>query len=320
MTDNNFRKYWCLVLAVLAPVVFFAGVAIFLLGLGTALGDSSGERVIMINRGDSLEQISSRLYKSGIIRSPMIFQTYALLSLKARLLKPGKYIFMGDVNVAQVLDELVSGGQREVYVTIPEGFSVKDIDKLLTQEKVISGDELITYARDHELEGYLFPDTYRFYLNSNVATVVEKFLNNFKKKINGLLTDDDISRANLIIASLIQKEVANGEDGKIVAGIILKRLKADWPLQLDATICYLKPGKCYPLTPLDFKIDSPYNTYLYKGLPINPIANPGLEAIVAALRPEESPYWYYLSDPKTGKTYFAKTLEEQNANKSKVLP
>ena len=115
-------------------------------------------------------------------------------------------------------------------------------------------------------------------------------------------------------------------DQEIVAGIILKRLAEGIPLDIDATVCYAKllgrptsTAQACSLSPLDFKIESPYNTYLYKGLPPGPIGNPGTSAITAALHPQSSPYLYYLSDPATGKTIFAKTLDEQNQNRVKYL-
>src|SRR3989344_6352885 len=123
----------------------------------------------------------------------------------------------------------------------------------------------------------------------------------------------------LTIASMLEKEVPHFEDRKIVAGIFEKRLEAGWPLQVYAALCYKKPGKCHPLGALDLKRDSPYNTYLYKGLPPTPISNPGLEAIKAALAPQKSSNWFYLSDPETGNTVFAETLDEHNKNRPHYL-
>ena len=126
---------------------------------------------------------------------------------------------------------------------------------------------------------------------------------------------------------MIQKEVASSTDEAIVTGILEKRLAAGMPLDIDATICYIKQQQnptstkgCYPLAANDYKIDSPYNTYLHKGLPPTPIGNPGADALQAALHPQSSTYWYYLSDPKTGKTIYAATLAQQQANQRKYLP
>ena len=204
-----------------------------------------------------------------------------------------------------------------VTITIPEGLTVSDINKRLSDAGVLSGEMLPS-----DLEGYLFPDTYEFFIPSGVEVVKKKFLDNFKDKIepviSGGLSGSDIEKI-LTIASLIEKEIPNFSDRKIVSGIIQKRLKNNMPLQIDASICYIKLGPCVPITSEDKKINSLYNTYRYKGLPPGPIDNPGLDAIEASVNPKPSPYWYYLSDPKTGKTIFSKTLDEHNVNVVKYL-
>jgi UPF0755 protein len=128
-----------------------------------------------------------------------------------------------------------------------------------------------------------------------------------------------------VLASLVEREVPLAEDQRRVAGILEKRLAVGMPLQVDATICHIKKIRagssvgCYPLSPLDFAVDSPYNTYLHMGLPPQPIGNPGIQAIMAVLDPLPSRYWYYLSDPATGKTVWSETLDEQEANRVKYL-
>jgi UPF0755 protein len=221
----------------------------------------------------------------------------------------------------------------QTTVTIPEGSSVYDEDRIFSQYGVMKPGMLIAAAgvgpsstASTSLEGKLFPDTYDFYLDSSSSVVIAKMLNDFQVKAEPSLASSSNSERALIIASILEKEVASSTDQAIVAGIIDKRLAAGMPLDIDATICYLKQQEaptstvgCYPLSASDFKIDSPYNTYLYKGLPPTPISNPGVAAIQAALNPVASPYWYYLSDPKTGKTIYATTLAQQNANRIKYL-
>ena len=155
--------------------------------------------------------------------------------------------------------------------------------------------------------------------DSTTSTVITTLLNNFNVKALPQFSPKDDIYKTLVLASILEREVIGLEDKKIVAGILLKRLGSGWPLQADATICYVKPGVCHPITTLDLKIDSPYNTYLYKGLPPTPIGNPGTESIEAALHPKTSPYWFYITDPKTRKTIFARTLDEHTANRVKFL-
>lgn len=228
-----------------------------------------------------------------------------------------------------------------ILVTIPEGSTVYEIDRILSAASVIGRGQLIAAAAANPaLEGTLFPDTYYFYASSSVAAVVDKMTGNFAAKAAPLLIDPVVyesstasssgaiapAEQDLIVASMLQKEVASSTDQEMVAGIIEKRLKAGMPLDIDATICYAKQQAaptstegCYPLKPADFAASSSYNTYLRKGLPPGPIGNPGLSAIEAALHPAASPYWYYLSDPKTQQTIYAVSLAQQTANETKYL-
>ncbi|MBI3274240.1 MAG: endolytic transglycosylase MltG [Candidatus Colwellbacteria bacterium] len=200
-------------------------------------------------------------------------------------------------------------------VTIPEGSTVKEINDKLILSGVISQGGL-----ESSLEGHLFPDTYEFFVPSAIESVRKKFTDNFDAKAMPLLSGNINAREVLITASIIEKEVSGSRDRRIVSGIIWKRLRAEFPLQVDATICYAKESlPCHPITKGDLMINSPYNTYRNKGLPPAPIANPGLDAITAALRPEKSPYWFYLSDPKTQKTIFSVDLDEHHKNIVKYL-
>jgi UPF0755 protein len=204
-----------------------------------------------------------------------------------------------------------------VTVTIPEGSTVSDINRILSDAGVLQGEEL-----NQDLEGYLFPDTYEFFIPSGISVIEAKFKENFDKKIDDLSLGDisEEKLANIItIASLVEKEVPNPNDRGIVAGIIEKRLAHNMLLQIDASICYIKESPCLPITEEDKNIDSPYNTYKYIGLPPGPIDNPGIEAIEAAVNPIQTSYWYYISDPETGETIFSKTLDEQNNNIVKYL-
>jgi len=231
------------------------------------------------------------------------------------------------MNMPQVLAAISSGNAGESTVTIPEGSNIFDIDRILSDALVIRPGALINATDSQSLEGQLFPDTYQFYTSSNVADVIKVMTDNFNTKASPLLaTDPANATRTLIIASIVQKEVPDQADQELVAGIILKRLAQKIPLDIDATVCYAKflanptsTAQACSLSALDFKINSPYNTYLNKGLPPGPIGNPGTSAITAALHPQSSPYFYYLSDPATGKTIFAKTLDEQNQNRVKYL-
>ncbi len=185
------------------------------------------------------------------------------------------------------------------------------------------------------LEGYLFPDTYKIRKGEDLEDIIKKMLINFDKKLSP--HQNEVSDAGLtqdlrveifqqeksifkviIMASLIEKEVRTFEDKRLVSGILWKRLKNGMPLQVDASIVYIIGKKTTDISKEETQIDSPYNTYKYQGLPLGPISNPGIESIKAAIYPEESAFWYYLSTPE-GETIFSRTLEEHNIAKAKYL-
>ncbi|MCL5007038.1 MAG: endolytic transglycosylase MltG [Patescibacteria group bacterium] len=204
----------------------------------------------------------------------------------------------------------------EITVTIPEGDTVSQINQRLLAAGVLNSGNLLPQSA----EGYLFPDTYQFYAPSSLMMVENKFESDFNGRVLPLLSPGVDLKKTITIASLIQDEAKNQADMNLVSGIIWKRLQAGMPLQIDSTICYIKKTTpCLPITKADLNIDSPYNTYLNKGLPPGPIDNPGLEAVAAALHPKTSAYWYYLSVPGSGNLVFAATLDEQDRNIVKYL-
>jgi len=179
------------------------------------------------------------------------------------------------------------------------------------------------------LEGYLFPDTYEIgkqgLIDNNefIEEIIKKTLRNFDQKIDFDLREEIKKQDKTIfeiitMASLLEKEVRSINDKKIVSGILWKRLKNKVALQVDATITYITGKKESNGFKQDVKIDSPYNTYKYRGLPLGPICNPGLDSILASVYPEDSDFWYYLSTPE-GETIFSKTLEEHNIARAKYL-
>ncbi len=320
------RPYLLAIVAVLAVFVF-AAITLFFYALRPANAESSSTVVFEVTPGEGFRVVAGNLYASRLIRSAQAFDLFALAGGKALSLKPGLYRLSASMSAGEILGVLSSPSATETTVTIPEGTNLYAIDGILSRALVIHPGDLIGFHADGNLEGKLFPDTYQFYTDTTASSVVQELMDNFDAKALPVLNADPANaERNLILASILEKEVPDPKDQAVVAGILLKRMAAKMPLDVDATICYAKllahptsTASCYPLTALDFKLDSPYNTYLYRGLPPGPIGNPGLSAIAAAMHPESSPYWYYLSDPKTGKTIFAKTLDEQNQNRVKYL-
>lgn len=298
---------------------------------------------ITIREGQGFIEISNMLADEQIIRKAALFRIFVLFRGWAVSLRPGTYSFEGKLSIPQVAKTIVSG-PGDIEVIVPEGFTIFDIDKRLNDLGLIGAGQVVGLAQSPELfkfsflqndevktlEGFLFPDTYRFGQKMNAEAIVSKMLANFEKKVISAIGEDFGGNPSLyaviILASLIEKEVLPaGEDRKIVADILWKRLELQIPLQVDAAVVYAwkqvnpnwKP-KNFTLSAQEIKINSPYNTYRFGGLPPGPIANPGLDAIKSALAPLDSPYWYYLSTPQ-GETIFSKNLEEHARAKAKYL-
>lgn len=293
------------------------------------------ETKVVIKDQSGFLEISRTLKNQGVLTRPNLFNLYLLLSGKFKELKGGTYEFKGEYTLASLANQLTRG-PKDLKVLIPEGFTIFDIDKRLAELGIIEPGTLIETAqkpdwfsefrflpRDYliSLEGFLFPDTYYLPQRAEPKLILAKMLRNFEEKvyskIDPEIAENPKSLFSLItLASIVEKEVSDPADRKIVAGILWKRLEKEMPLQADATVVYawriLKPDwkpQDHTLNASEIKIKSLYNTYLYPGLPQGPISNPGWEAIEAALNPTETDYWYYLST-REGKTIFSRTLPE----------
>jgi len=315
-------------------VISLISLIVFWWQIRTPLNPTDETKIFKVSKGDSAKVIAENLKDAGLIKNPFLFRLYIFLALSQYSLKPGEYEFSSKMSIRDIGDTLVLGGVNEVIITIPEGFNLKQIEDRLVGAGLTKRNELMNYKFSKDappilsdkpesasLEGYLFPDTYRFFKDATLSDVVSKMIDNLSNKLTPdlktAIRDSSYSTYEILtMASLIEKEISKDSDRSIVAGILWKRLKAGVSLQVDATLVYITGLN--EIREADKKIDSRYNTYLYRGLPKGPIANPGLSAIKAAIFPETSPYWYYLS-AKDGTTIFSKTLEEHNRNKAIYL-
>jgi UPF0755 protein len=311
----------------IAGTLFFGAFLIlfFYIFLRPAAADTAPNQIFEVKSREGFREISAALGSAGLVRAPKVFEVYLILSGNATRLKPGEYELSPRMPSWSIAESLRAGPDNQVKIAIPEGSSTFEIDKLLADGGVIKQGELIVLAKNSHggLEGKLFPDTYIFYKNSGAEAAAKKMLDNFNAKAAPILSRSSSFQKNLVLASILEKEVPSFEERRIVAGILLKRISSGVPLQVDATLCYMKKlagdERCYPITQSDLKQDSPYNTYLYPSWPAGAISNPGLPAIQAALSPEITPYWFYLSDPASGKTIFSDTLDTHKANRVKYL-
>ncbi len=276
--------------------------------------------IFVVGRGEGVRRIAANLASDHLIRSPTAFFLLVKFMGLERSLQAGDFRLNRSMNAREIARELTHG-YLDAWVTTLEGWRVEEIANRLAKDLDIPESEFLKVAR----EGFMFPDTYLIPRDATPAAVAKIFLDTFNQKVTdqmkevakeqGLTFEDA-----LILASIVEREGQTDEDRPIIAGILLKRLKADWPLQADATLQYAlgyqlaeKTWWKKSLNEEDKKIRSPYNTYRSPGLPPAPISNPGLAAIKAVLYPQDSPYWFYLHDAE-GNVHYARTVEEHNEN------
>lgn len=280
-------------------------------------------KVFHIEKGQTLDKISANLKNEGFLRSPRTFKLFLFLFSGEKNIKAGDYFFEAPLSLYGLQKRITQGiyGIAPLKVTILEGKTVYEIGRQFEELGVFTVDEFLKEAAGQE--GYLFPDTYFFNPSLTPSEVVAAMRDNFDKKLKPELKEEIARQGKefsdiIIMASLIEKEAFDSEDAKIISGILWKRLEIGMGLQVDAALTYVTGKASHELTEKDLALDSPYNTYEYRGLPAGPIGNPGLEAIEAAVYPQESPYLYYLHD-KNGQPHYAKTFEEHKLNKEKYL-
>lgn len=276
-----------------------------------------------VKEGDSLGGVAYRLQQARLIKSPEAFKAFMLAVGSEKSLAVGTYSFDAPLTSVEIA-LIISGsdfGMMQNRVTFPEGFTNKDIAaRLAATFDGFEGARFLELATDDQ--GYLFPDTYGFAPKVAPETVIAELKKTFIDKTATLESEFAASKRSrediITMASIIEKEANNGEEAHIIAGILWKRIDAGIALQVDAPFLFLLGKTSAELTVKDLAIDSPYNTYKYRGLPPAPINNPGLAAITAALRPTASPYLYYLHDANGG-VHYARTYDEHLANKKKYL-
>lgn len=309
-----------------------------------AFGRENKPVTVTIYEADTMDTITDKLYNAGLIRYKGLFQLYASISDADEKIKPGIYDLNTLYDYHALVNFMTPRSSREVIeLTIPEGYTCRQIFDLLEENRVCTAVDVAAYAADGELkdywflenvargdkyclEGFLFPDTYEFYKNSTPKEALERMLNNFENRfseemqaqidtLNDSVTGGGYTvREVTIVASLIEKESAAPAESPSIAGVIYNRLFR-WEgtpayLNIDAAIVYAQDGNA---DTIDTSLDSPYNTYTHTGLTPTPISNPGLASLQAALQPENHNYYYYVLNPSTGMHQFSTTQEEHNA-------
>jgi UPF0755 protein len=295
-------------------------------------GFSGDETFVELPAGSSVAAMAARLTESGIVRDPLTFRIAARLSGNERRLQAGEYRFAGAATVADVVDRIARGDVYAHSVTFPEGLTIREMAELFGQSPLGTAADFRSAAADtsliaaidpgaRSLEGYLFPDTYSLSRRAGAEAMIRSMVSRFERTFDTARRERAAAvsmtpREVVTLASLVEKETAVPAERATVAAVYLNRLRIGMPLQCDPTVIYamMLAGRWRGnITRADLQIDSPYNTYRYRGLPPGPIASPGVGAIDAVLAPADVPYLYFVSR-NDGTHVFASTLAEHNRN------
>lgn len=331
-------KFKILILLILA-LVFWGGLSFW-----GARDNESETRIINfeVKSGENIWNTAGKLKKEGIIDSKIYFVWYVYNNDYRGKIKAGQYILNSKLQIADLMIILSEGDKKDekesVKITFPEGFSSKQIAErlgengfdekefltLIDNPKQFESqyDFLMEIPEGKNLEGYLFPDTYFFFADAKSEDIIKKMLDNFDNRLKEDLRDEIKNQNKTIyevitMASIVEKEVRTLEDKKIVSGIFYNRMNIGQAFQSCATLAFILGENKKQYSYEDTKIVSPYNTYLNPGLPPGPIANPGIDSIMATIYPAKTNYNYFLSNSDSGETIFSKTIEEHNLNKDK---
>jgi len=282
-----------------------------------------------IARGSSVGAISSILEDKGLIKSSFIFKLLIKHTRTGDKLQAGDYTLNTGMSMMEIIDNLQKGQVAKTYdFTVPEGFTSRQIARLLKEKGSVDEKEFLDIVKTgrgvnfkythlmkgHSLEGFLFPDTYSVYKDSTPLEIITKMVKRFEEVVPS--NAEQIAKKRglsfyklIVLSSLVEREAKIEDERPLVSAVYYNRIKQDMLLECDATIQFLFDKPKEILLYKDLEIDSPYNTYKYKGLPPGPIANPGLPSIKAALYPASVDYLYYVVKGE-GRHKFSKTFEE----------
>lgn len=337
----NIMKWLLILILILGTaLVLYAAIKI-----NRPLSSQAAEKTFVVVPGRSTKQVAGELEQQGVISNALLFRMYLEYTGRAGKIQAGTYNLSAALPLREIARLLTEGRvlPNEVRLTVIEGWDLRDIAGALANLGLVSEQEFYGVAGTpldkNSLEGYLFPDTYFIAKNSTAEEVVKKMKANFDRKVDEALRAE-IKKQNrtlaevVTLASIVEREVGRNvkkgtalsreerervaEERRIVAGIFLNRIAARLPLESDATVAYITGSNENRATLEETKINSPYNTYRYRGLPPGPIANPSLDSIRAAVNPMTTNYLYFVTD-ELGVAHFARTLAEHQANRARYL-
>ncbi|HEY3329760.1 MAG TPA: endolytic transglycosylase MltG [Capsulimonadaceae bacterium] len=327
------RRPGCLVAMALLVAILVVGGALAYLQLTQPLLPGSRTRLLVtVPKGASARTVGAILSRRHVIRTRQAFQFAAKFSGEHKSLKPGVYELSPGMTPAEILSVIENGRVSMDSVTFPEGWTLEQFADLLSRRGMVDRDEFLGVAHNDgrsftaphgfvppssNLEGFLFPDTYRFGKQSSARLVIAEMLANFEHRVvqdrPGVKDWEHV----VTVASLVEREARVPEDRPLIAGVIENRLRIGMRLQIDATVQYALPKHKARLMYSDLKVQSPYNTYRHAGLPPTPICSPGVACIDAAIKPTASDYLFYVSGPGD-KHIFTRSMAEHDAVRAKL--
>jgi len=342
---NKTIKIFLFFFLILIILGIFCFISSFIISRSSLNANSSV--IFTIEKGDTLNTIGKKLVADKIIKSDLYFKLLAHLNNSSTKIKAGSYEIKPEQSIKSILETFAKGSivNREREITIIPGWTLRDVNDYFVETKVVQDDNFAEIASSKlgnwsfdfnkpsflndapvsaSLEGYLFPDTYRIFNDATVKEIIHKLLDNFDSQLTPKMREDAAKKGKSIyeiitMASIIEKEVKTYDDMELVSGIFWNRIRDGIALGSDATLSYILDDDKSQHSYDDLEINSPYNTYKYKGLPPGPICNPSLNAIKAAIYPKNSDYYYFLNRLDTGETIFSRTYNEHLKNKDKHL-
>ncbi len=335
---KSFRKLILLIILFLF-VITLTFVISYSSAIRKPLKSTEDSIIIEVKQGEGFYDILDKLDKENKLTSKLLIKVNLAIDKRKVNLTEGIY----EINTNSSLEELIKslenkdGDKDLVKLTIPEGYSIEDIAKSLEDKDICSKDEFIKNVKDYKLpsfvknnnkkrynlEGYLYPDTYLIEKGSSANDVIKSMLDRFEEVLKQAedetkvqVNDEDVEKI-VTIASMIEREARVASDRPLISSVIYNRLEKDMKLQIDAAVIYALGYHVDVVLNKHLEVDSPYNVYKYKGLPVGPIANPGIDCIKAALLPEKTDYLYYIMKDD-GSHYFTNSYEDF-LNKKKEL-
>ena len=326
---------YILILAIVGVLIVGGGLGALYL-IPNTFAQDDGTQVLVIEKGQTGSEIADMLFERGLIRSTQGFKLWLYLSGTNDKLQTGHYQIPNKVTVRELISLLQEGHVESIRVTIPEGYTVGDIAIVLEKNQIMKAKDFLAEAKTYvpypymkgtrpatyPVEGFLFPSTYEIPVGATPREVIQMMADEMNRYLTPAVKKQIQAQHMSIhdfvtLASIVERESLFDADRPTIAGVFKKRLAHGIPLQSDATISYVLGYAKENVTIGDTQLQSPYNTYVSKGLPPGPIANPGKKSLDAVLHSENTDYLYFVAD-KEGHNHFSKTYEEHLAEVNKI--